>query len=110
MARTFLLIATSLRSLWSLGLLGRHKITKSQGGGGSVIGVIKCDKCDEKITTNGQSDKYEHASQMQFAPSSTYPLDRDDRDDRDRRDGSDLSVDSDFSSVSLVSFVSFGGV
>ena len=24
--------------------------------------------------TNGQNDKYEHASQMQFAPSSTCPL------------------------------------
>ena len=39
--------------------------------------MIRCDKCDEKITTNGrkgQNDKYEHASQIQFAPSSTCPL------------------------------------
>ena len=46
MARTFLLIATSLRSLWSLGLLGRHKITKSQNHRGWG-GVITCDKCDK---------------------------------------------------------------
>ena len=57
--------------------LAYHKITKSQNhrGGGSVISVIKCDKVTKRRKRRKRrNDKYEHASQMQFAPSSTCPL------------------------------------
>ena len=71
-----------------------HKITKSQnhkitGGGGGVISVIKCDKCDEKITTNGRTDKTTNTNKLPKCSSLPRPLvclsacESDERDERD---------------------------